>query len=217
MSKSLGNVIAPDHLVATYGLDASRYFLLREVPFGSDGDFSHKAIVHRTNGDLANDLGNLAQRSLSMIAKNCGGAVPEHGDFTEADKALLGAAHGLLDRVRAEFDAQLFHKGLEAIWSVCGAANRYIDEQAPWALKKTDPARMATVLYVLAETIRHIAILVQPVVPASAAKMLDQLALGEDERGFERLGPEGALKPGTPLPAPQGVFPRFVEPEAQTS
>ena len=189
MSKSLGNVIAPDHLVATYGIDASRYFLLREVPFGSDGDFSHKAIVHRTNGDLANDLGNLAQRSLSMIAKNCGNAVPEHGAFTDADKALLGAAHGLLDRVRAEFDAQLFHKGLEAIWSVCGDANRYIDEQAPWTLKKTDTARMATVLYVLAETIRHIAILVQPVVPESAAKMLDQLALGPDQRGFETLGP----------------------------
>ena len=214
MSKSLGNVIAPDHLVATYGIDASRYFLLREVPFGSDGDFSHKAIVHRTNGDLANDLGNLAQRSLSMIAKNCGNAVPEHGAFTDADKALLGAAHGLLDRVRAEFDAQLFHKGLEAIWSVCGDANRYIDEQAPWTLKKTDTARMATVLYVLAETIRHIAILVQPVVPESAAKMLDQLALGPDQRGFETLGPEGALKPGTALPAPQGVFPRYVEPEA---
>ncbi|WP_293331362.1 methionine--tRNA ligase [Parvibaculum sp.] len=217
MSKSLGNVVAPDHLVSTYGLDASRYFLLREVPFGNDGDFSHKAIVHRTNGDLANDLGNLAQRSLSMIAKNCGGAVPEHGEFTEADKALLGAAHGLLERVRAEFDAQLFHKGLEAIWSVCGDANRYIDEQAPWGLKKTDPARMATVLYVLAETIRHIAILVQPVVPASAAKMLDQLALEEDARGFETLGPDHALKPGTPLPKPQGVFPRFMEPEAATS
>ncbi|MEP2828966.1 methionine--tRNA ligase [Parvibaculum sp.] len=217
MSKSLGNVVAPDHLVSTYGLDASRYFLLREVPFGNDGDFSHKAIVHRTNGDLANDLGNLAQRSLSMIAKNCGGAVPEHGEFTEADKVLLGAAHGLLERVRTEFDAQMFHKGLEAIWSVCGDANRYIDEQAPWTLKKTDPARMATVLYVLAETIRHIAILVQPVVPASAAKMLDQLALGEDARGFETLGPDHALTPGTPLPAPQGVFPRFMEPEAATS
>ena len=116
--------------------------------------------------------------------------------------------------MRAEFDAQLFHKGLEAIWSVCGDANRYVDEQAPWALKKTDPARMATVLYVLAETVRHIAILVQPVVPESSAKMLDQLALGPDARGFATLGPDGALKPGTALPAPQGVFPRFVEPEA---
>ena len=213
MSKSLGNVIAPDHLVSTYGLDASRYFLLREVPFGSDGDFSHKAIVHRANGDLANDLGNLAQRSLSMIAKNCGAAVPQPGPLTEADDVLLGKAYGLLERVRAEFDAQLFHKGLEAIWSVCGDANRYIDEQAPWTLKKTDPERMATVLYVLAETIRHIAILVQPVVPDSATKMLDQLALGPGDRSFASLGPRGALKPGTPLPPPQGVFPRYVEPE----
>lgn len=213
MSKSLGNVIAPDHLVTTYGLDAARYFLLREVPFGNDGDFSHAAIVHRTNGDLANDLGNLVQRVLSMIAKNCGGAVPEPGAFTEADKTLLASAYGLIARVRTEFDAQSFHKGLEAIWSLCGDANRYVDEQAPWALRKTDLARMATVLYVLAETIRHIGILVQPVMPASAARILDQLALGEDARGFATLGPSAALTPGAVLPAPAGVFPRFVEAE----
>ncbi|MBX3495688.1 MAG: methionine--tRNA ligase [Parvibaculum sp.] len=214
MSKSLGNAVAPDHLVTKYGLDASRYFLLREVPFGNDGDFSHASIVHRTNGDLANDLGNLVQRVLSMIAKNCGGVVPTPGAFSDADKTLLATAHGMLDRVRAEFDALAFHKGLEAIWGLCGDANRYVDEQAPWTLRKTDPARMATVLYVLAEAIRHIGILVQPVMPEASIKILDQLALGPEARGFGALGPEGALAAGTALPAPSGVFPRYVEPEA---
>jgi methionyl-tRNA synthetase len=212
MSKSLGNVIAPETLVNTYGLDQTRYFLLREVPFGNDGDFSHKQMVARINSNLANDYGNLVQRVLSMIGKNCGGAVPTPGDFTEADDKLLGAAYGLLDAVRAEMDVQAFHKALELIWNVVGDANRYVDEQAPWTLKKTDPPRMATVLYVLAETIRHLAILTQPFMPAASAAILEQLALGEDRRGFGALGAGGALAGGTPLPTPKGVFPRYVEP-----
>ncbi|MGQ9370298.1 methionine--tRNA ligase [Azospirillum sp. A39] len=211
MSKSLGNVIAPETLVRTYGLDQTRYFLLREVAFGKDGDFSHAAMVQRINGELANGYGNLVQRSLSMIGKNCGGAVPEPQPFTDADRALLSAAHGLLDAVRAEFREQAFHRALDAIWRVVDDANRYIDEQAPWALKKTDPARMATVLYVLAETIRHLAIMTQPVMPDASARILDQLGQGADARGFDRLGQGGALRPGTPLPAPQGVFPRYVD------
>ncbi|WP_029007007.1 methionine--tRNA ligase [Azospirillum halopraeferens] len=211
MSKSLGNVIAPESLVTTYGLDQTRYFLLREVAFGKDGDFSHAAMVQRINSELANGYGNLVQRSLSMIGKNCGGAVPEPQPFTAADETLLAAAHGLLGAVRAEMREQAFHRALDAIWRVVDDANRYIDEQAPWALKKTDPARMGTVLYVLAETIRHLAIMTQPVMPESSARILDQLGQGADARGFDRLGPAGALKPGTPLPAPQGVFPRYVE------
>ena len=211
MSKSLGNVIAPETLVNTYGLDQTRFFLLREVPFGNDGDFSHKQMVQRINGNLANDYGNLVQRSLSMIGKNCGAAVPQPGPFTEADNALLGAAYNLLPIVRAEIGAQAFHKALDAIWAVIGDANRYVDEQAPWALKKTDPARMGTVLYVLAETIRHLAILTQPIMPDASAKILEQLAQGPESRGFDRLGPGGALVGGTPLPTPQGVFPRYVE------
>jgi methionyl-tRNA synthetase len=211
MSKSLGNVIAPDALVNTYGLDQTRYFLLREVPFGNDGDFSHKQMVARINGNLANDYGNLVQRVLSMIGKNCGGVVPTPGPFIEADNALLGAAHGLLDQVRAEIKIQAFHKVLDALWAVVGDGNRYVDEQAPWTLKKTDPPRMATVLYVLAETIRHLAILTQSVMPDASAKILDQLALGPNARGFASLGPSGALVARTPLPTPQGVFPRFVE------
>ena len=211
MSKSLGNAVDPRDLVREYGLDPLRYFVLREVPFGNDGDFSRRAMINRLNGDLANDLGNLAQRVLSMIQRNCAAAVPQPGAFSEADDALLGAAHGLLERARAAFDVQAFHQALAEIWDVVGRANRYVDEQAPWALKKTDPARMATVLYVLAETVRHLAILVQPVTPGAAGRMLDQLAVAADARAFDRLGPAGALVPGTALPAPQPVFPRFVE------
>jgi methionyl-tRNA synthetase len=168
------------------------------------------------NGDLANDLGNLAQRSLSMIGKNCGAAVPEKGPLTEADEKLLSQAQGLLARWREAIETQSFNRGLEAIWFVVGEANRYVDEQAPWALKKTDPARMATVLWVLAETVRYLAILVQPVMPDAAGKLLDQLAVSPDARDFAHLTEAHALKPGTSLPAPAGVFPRYVESEAPT-
>ena len=211
ISKSLGNVIDPLALVETYGLDQVRYFLLREVPFGNDGDFSHRAMVGRMNNDLANDFGNLAQRVLSMIAKNCAAAVPQLGDPTDADEALLGQARALHGRLRGEYQEQAFHRALEATWEVVSAANRYVDEQAPWALKKSDPPRMATVLYVLAETVRHLAILTQPVMPDAMARMLDQLAVPEDKRSFAALGE--ALAPGTALPKPEGVFPRLVETE----
>jgi methionyl-tRNA synthetase len=210
MSKSLGNFIPPKQLVDQYGLDGVRYFMLRELPFGSDGDFSHRAVVNRINGDLANDFGNLAQRVLSMINRNSEARVPMPGPLAAADETLLGAARGLLDRLRADYADQAFHRALETIWQVVGDANRYVDEQAPWTLRKTDPARMATVLYVLAETIRHLAILVQPVVPDAAARLLDQLAVPAGQRGFAALA--GApLEPGTPLPKPEGIFPRFVD------
>jgi methionyl-tRNA synthetase len=214
MSKSLGNVVLPEALVSQYGLDPVRYYLLREVPFGNDGYISHETMVSRTNSDLANDIGNLAQRSLSMIAKNCGGKVPMPGALTGDDNALLGAAHGVLDVVRTEFDQQAFHRGLEAIWKVVGDANRYVDAQAPWELRKTDPDRMATVLYVLAETIRHLGILIQPVMPEAAARMLDQLEITADARTFAYLGADHALVAGTELPKPAPVFPRYVEEEA---
>jgi methionyl-tRNA synthetase len=210
ISKSLGNVIDPLRLIETYGLDPLRYFLLREVPFGHDGDFSHAQMIKRINTDLANDLGNLAQRVLSMINKNCGGRVPEPGPLAPADETLLAAARGLFATVRAELAEQAFHRALEAIWTVISDSNRYVDEQAPWTLRKTDQARMASVLYVLAETVRHLAILVQPVMPDSAAKLLDQLAVAADRRGFGALTPADALKPGTELPPPTGVFPRYV-------
>ncbi|MGE0847880.1 MAG: methionine--tRNA ligase, partial [Flavobacteriaceae bacterium] len=210
MSKSVGNVIDPESIVAHYGLDPVRYFFLREVPFGQDGNYSHDAIVQRINADLANDPGNLAQRSLSMIAKNLDGKVPEPGAFTDADKALLGDADALLETCRRAFETQQIHIALNAIWSVVGDANRYFASSEPWALRKSDPARMASVLYVTAETLRQIAILCQPVMPGSAAKLLDLLGVGEDARDFAMLGEGGRLKAGAALPSPSAVFPRYV-------
>jgi methionyl-tRNA synthetase len=209
ISKSLGNVIDPLKLIERYGLDPVRYFLLREIPFGNDGDFSHRAMVGRLNGDLANDLGNLAQRVLSMIARNCEGKLPEPGAFAAADEAMISAARGLHGRLSADLGRQAFHLGLEALWQVVGAANRYVDEQAPWALRKTDPKRMGTVLYVVAEVLRRLAILTQPFMPGSCGRLLDQLAVPAERRRFADL--EQGLDAGTGLPKPEGVFPRFVE------
>jgi methionyl-tRNA synthetase len=212
MSKSLGNVIEPRKLVETYGLDQIRYFLLREKPFGADGSMSHPAIVSRINVELANDLGNLAQRSLSMIARNLGGALPARGAATEEDTVLLDAAAALPDLVRGCMDRQTFHEALEEIWKVIRAGNGYIDRQAPWALNKTDKVRMAEVLRVLTDTVRVVATLLQPFMPASMGKMLDQLGVPDDLRDLASLATP--LPDGTPLPAPQGVFPRYVEPAA---
>ena len=217
ISKSVGNIIDPLELVDTYGVDAIRYFMLREVPFGNDADFSDAAVISRMNSDLANDLGNLSQRVLSMVAKNCANAVPEPADFQPADDELLAKAEALLERTRVLYDAQAFNRALEAIWEVVGAANRYVDDQAPWTLRKTDAVRMGTVLYTLTETIRHLAILVQPVMPESAGQMLDQLAVAEDARDFSRLGADHRLTPGTALPKPTPVFPRYVVPEGDAA
>ncbi len=212
ISKSLGNVIDPFQLIEKYGLDQVRYFLMREVPFGHDGDFSHSAMVRRCNDDLANDLGNLAQRVLSMIAKNCGGKVPSDSALTAEDEALLWRARGLLPALREEMERQAFNKGLEVIWQVVGEANRYVDAQAPWVLRKSDPERMATVLYILAECLRMIGLAIQPVMPSSAAKLLDQLGVADEDRSFSSFNK--SLKSSTELPKPQGLFPRYVEEEA---
>jgi methionyl-tRNA synthetase len=211
MSKSIGNVVDPVILVEAFGLDQLRYFLLREVPFGQDGSYSEEAIVNRINTDLANEFGNLAQRSLSMVAKNLGGVVPTPGEFTAEDVALLAEADALLARVRKYFDEQAMHLALEAIWLVLGAANRYFSAQEPWVLRKSDaPAdqgRFATVLYTTMEVVRIAALLVQPVMPTSAAALLDLLGQPPDERDFTAIGRR--LVPGTALPAPTGVFPRY--------
>jgi len=209
MSKSLGNVLDPQELADTYGLDSLRFFLLREVPFGNDGTFSRKALVSRLNVELANDLGNLAQRTLSLVARNCGGVLPGQGARTAEDEEMLGAAAALLPAVRGQMDRQAFGEALEEIWRVIRAANAYIDRQAPWALRKTDPARMADVLRVLVDVIRTVATLLQPFMPEKTAAMLDQLGVPADARGFAALAE--ALPEGTALPPPQGVFPRFVE------
>ncbi len=213
MSKSVGNVVDPFALIAAYGRDQMRYFFLREVPFGQDGNYSHEAIVNRINADLANDLGNLAQRSLSMIAKNCAGVLPEATSLSPDDEAILAQTDALLGLCREAMKTQQIHQVLNAVWAVVAEANRYFAAAAPWALRKTDPARMETVLYVTAEVVRQVAILAQPAMPTASGKLLDLLAVGPDARTFATLGPGGRLVAGTPLPPPQGVFPRYVEGE----
>jgi len=214
MSKSVGNVVDPFNLADQYGVDQVRYFFLREVPFGQDGNYNHEAIVARINADLANDLGNLAQRSLSMIAKQYEGVLPEPGAFTDNDKAILAQADGMIGLARTAMATQQIHQALNAVWAVVAEANRYFAGEAPWALAKTDPQRQRTVLYVTAEVIRQIAILAQPVMPESSAKLLDSLGIRQDARDFAALGGAARIKPGTELPPPAPVFPRYIEPSA---
>ncbi len=213
MSKSVGNVVDPFTMAAHYGVDQIRYFFMREVSFGQDGSYNHEAIVARINADLANDLGNLAQRSLSMIAKQLGGVLPEPGEFTDNDKAILAEADAMLEASRRAMATQQIHQWLNVVWSVVAEANRYFAGEAPWALAKTDPARQKTVLYVTAEVVRQIAILTQPVMPDASKKLLDSLGIPDEmqARDFAALGTR--IRPATPLPPPVGVFPRYIEPK----
>ena len=226
ISKSLGNVIDPIKLVEEFGLDATRYFLMREVPFGNDGDYSRARMITVINSELANTIGNLAQRTLSMIQKNCEGKVPEVNldELMKEPRArvLLDLAQITLDEIyengEAVIDSHIkqcrFHKILEDILQIAVNGNMFIDELAPWTLKKEGNVKlMNEVLYTLAETVRCIAIMLQPFMPASAAKMLDQLTVPANERSFEFLKRKHALKSGTALPVPHGVFPRFMEGE----
>src|SRR5204863_7971510 len=167
--------------------------------------YNHEAIVARINADLANDLGNLAQRSLSMIAKQLGGVLPEPGAFSDNDNAILAQADGMIAVGREAMATQQIHVWLNAVWAVVAEANRYFAGEAPWALAKTDPARQKTVLYVTAEVVRQIAILTQPVMPDSAGKLLDSLGVPASERSFAALGGARRIAPGTSLPAPVGV------------
>ncbi|MBS0987632.1 methionine--tRNA ligase [Acetobacter okinawensis] len=211
MSKSLGNVVDPRELVAEFGLDAVRFFVLREVPFGGDSDLSRKALITRNNVELANDLGNLAQRTLSLVARNCGGILPERGTLTEEDQKLLAQVSVLPQLLGAQFERCALTDALEDVWKVIRACNAYIDHQAPWALRKTDVERMADVLRVLLDALRGIATMLQPFMPHSMDRMLDQLGVAQNERTFAAL--EVPLPGGRQLPAPQGIFPRYVEPE----
>ncbi|MPR06642.1 methionine--tRNA ligase [Microvirga tunisiensis] len=214
MSKSVGNVVDPFDLADIYGVDQIRYFFMREVPFGQDGNYSHEAIVNRINADLANDLGNLAQRSLSMIAKNCDSAVPQPGEFTQADQDILWLADALPTKTRAAMKDFAVHSTLAEIWAVVAEANRYFASQEPWVLRKSDAARMNTVLYVTAEVLRAVGILAQPFVPTAAAKLLDLLAIPLEGRVLAAVGPEHRLVAGTALPQPAPIFPRYIEAEA---
>jgi methionyl-tRNA synthetase len=217
MSKSTGNVVDPFALADTYGVDQLRYFFLREVPFGQDGNYSHEAIVNRINADLANDLGNLAQRSLTMVGRAFGGVLPKPQAFSAADRTILDAADAMVGKARDAMATQQLHQVLNAVWAVVADANRYFAGEAPWALAKTDPARQGTILYVTAEVLRQIAILALPFMPDAAGKLLDLLAVPASERLFSFIGGGHRIAAGSKLPVPAPVFPRYVEPDASAA
>lgn len=212
MSKSVGNVVDPFDLVKAYGAENLRFFFLREVMFGQDGNYSPEAIANRINADLANNLGNLAQRSLSMIYKNCDGKIPAPGPLSPEDEKILAATDDIYAGAREHMDQQAITKYLDLVWGVISHANQYFAAEEPWAKKKTAPERMETILYVTAECVRQFAILAQPVMPDACGKLLDYLAVPADQRTFAFLGEKGRLVPGTAIPEPQGVFPRYVDP-----
>jgi len=215
MSKSVGNVIDPFTLAAHYGVDQLRYFFLREVPFGQDGNYSHEAIVNRINADLANDLGNLAQRSLSMIAKNLNGVMPAFGQPEASDRELLEQAYGLVDKARAAMNDLALHTLLAETWKVVADANRYFASEEPWIKRKTDQARFEAILAVTAEVLRVIAIIAQPTIPESAGRLLDILGVPADLRMFPHTNAGYRVDAGTILPPPQPIFPRYVEAETE--
>ena len=215
MSKSVGNVIDPFTLAAHYGVDQLRYFFLREVPFGQDGNYSHEAIVNRINADLANDLGNLAQRSLSMIAKNLNGVMPAFGQPEASDRELLEQAYGLVDKARAAMNDLALHTLLAETWKVVADANRYFASEEPWIKRKTDQARFEAILAVTAEVLRVIAIIAQPTIPESSGRLLDLLGVPADLRMFSHTNAGYRVDAGTILPPPQPIFPRYVEAETE--
>ncbi|WP_454797202.1 methionine--tRNA ligase [Novosphingobium lindaniclasticum] len=212
-SKSLGNVTDPIGLAETYGVDTLRYFFLREVAFGQDGSWSAEAIVTRANAELANSFGNLAQRSLSMIFKNMDGELKGDLPKAEADLALLSAVAEGIAGLRKAFDELSFSEGLEAWMRAVFACNQYVDEQAPWTLRKTDPARMEAVLMMLFQVVRDLAIAVRPVVPTSIDKLLDQMGQPAEARSFAAFADDGWFAAlaisGFKVDKPVGVFPRL--------
>ncbi len=212
MSKSIGNVVNPLDMAERYGIDQMRYFLMREVPFGQDGSYSHEAIVTRINADLANDLGNLSQRSLSMIARNCNSCIPQPGPISKHHKVHLEEVIDvLLDDVCDRLDQQMLHDCLVKIWEAVAQTNRYFANSEPWALKKTNPLEMACVLYITAESLRQIAILTQPFMPQAMSDLLDQLGVEQGDRSFSSLGPGHRIMPGKIIIKPRPIFPRYVE------
>lgn len=211
MSKSVGNVVEPIELINEFGLDPVRFFLLREVPFGGDGDYSRQSLINRMNNELANDLGNLAQRTLTQITRNCDGILPDTGKRLDVDIQLIAKAKLLPILLREQMDRQAFNESLEDIWKVIRASNAYIDHQAPWKLKKTDFERMKTVLRTLVDVLREIATCLQPFMPNSMDKLLTQLGVGKNERNFSYL--EKEIHSGIKLPLPSPIFPRYTEAE----
>jgi methionyl-tRNA synthetase len=211
MSKSLGNVVDPGELAAAFGVDALRYFLLREVSFGNDGSYSAEAIVTRVNAELANAFGNLAQRTLAFIAKTLEGVLPETGRAEEADGQLIEEVIVAAAGFKSAFEDLMLSQGVEAWLRGVVACNQYIDVQAPWTLRKTDPERMHAVLRTLVRAIRILAITILPIVPVAAGKVLDQV--GADARDHAAVDDEGwydaLVASGFRIAPPSPIFPRL--------
>jgi len=219
MSKSVGNVVDPIQWGEAFGVDQLRYYLLRDVTFGQDGTYSEEAVVTRVNADLSNSFGNLAQRTLSFIAKNCGGVLPEGGKGDPADAELLATVgKACREELPAAFEDLALSHGIEAWLRAVFACNQYIDVQAPWALRKTDPERMRAVLATLCAAIRDLAIAIQPVIPDAAGRLLDQMGVPGAERDFASIGDRAAYArlaaSDFRLDAPSPVFPRIELPTA---